>query len=222
MLLEIKNLHAEINKKKILNGINLKLDKGKIYVLTGENGSGKSTFAQILMGNPKYKITNGKILLNGKNITNLAVNERAKLGLFLSFQNPTEVDGVKVIAFLHQAYNIINQEDIYLLDFRHIIKQKAKLLGIKEEFLERDVNKGFSGGEKKKLEILQLLILNPTLAILDETDSGLDMNALKIVAKEIKNFHGKEKTIFLITHYDKILKYLKPDKTFVMKEGKII
>ena len=157
MLLEIKNLHAEINKKKILNGINLKLDKGKIYVLTGENGSGKSTFAQILMGNPKYKITNGKILLNGKNITNLAVNERAKLGLFLSFQNPTEVDGVKVIAFLHQAYNIINQEDIYLLDFRHIIKQKAKLLGIKEEFLERDVNKGFSGGEKKKLEILQLL-----------------------------------------------------------------
>ena len=222
MLLEIKNLHAEINKKKILNGINLKLDKGKIYVLTGENGSGKSTFAQILMGNPKYKITNGKILLNGKNITNLTVNERAKLGLFLSFQNPTEVDGVKVIAFLHQAYNIINQEDIYLLDFRHIIKQKAKLLGIKEEFLERDVNKGFSGGEKKKLEILQLLILNPTLAILDETDSGLDMNALKIVAKEIKNFHGKEKTIFLITHYDKILKYLKPDKTFVMKEGKII
>ena len=222
MLLEIKNLHAEINKKKILNGINLKLDKGKIYVLTGENGSGKSTFAQILMGNPKYKITNGKILLNGKNITNLAVNERAKLGLFLSFQNPTEVDGVKVITFLHKAYNIINQEDIYLLDFRHIIKQKAKLLGIKEEFLERDVNKGFSGGEKKKLEILQLLILNPTLAILDETDSGLDMNALKIVAKEIKNFHGKEKTIFLITHYDKILKYLKPDKTFVMKEGKII
>jgi len=222
MLLQIKDLHVESEGNKILNGINLNLNLGKINVLMGPNGSGKSTLAHVLMGDPKYKITKGKILFQNKDITKLKVHERARKGLFLSFQNPVEIEGIKVITLLHQAYNILKEENTYLLEFRNNIREKAELLGIKEEFLEREMNKGFSGGEKKKLELLQLLTLDPKLAILDETDSGLDINALKVVAKSINNFMNKGKCIFLITHYPRILKHIKPDKVFIIKEGKIV
>ena len=221
-LLEIKNLHVKIEGKKILNGINLKLQSGKVHALMGPNGSGKTTLAHVLMGDPRYKIKKGKILLNGKNITKLSPDQRARKGLFLSFQQPVEIDGIRIINFLHNSYNSLKSEQVFLLDFRAIIREKAKLLKIDEDYLGRYLNKGFSGGEKKKMEILQLLALDPKIAILDETDSGLDIDALKIVAKGINKFMNKDKTVLIITHYKRILNYIKPDKVHVLIGGKIV
>ena len=221
-LLEIKNLHVKIEGKKILNGINLKLQSGKVHALMGPNGSGKTTLAHVLMGDPRYKIKKGKILLNGKNITKLSPDQRARKGLFLSFQQTVEIDGIRIINFLHNAYNSLKSEQVFLLDFRAIIREKAKLLKIDEDYLGRYLNKGFSGGEKKKMEILQLLALDPKIAILDETDSGLDIDALKIVAKGINKFMNKDKTVLIITHYKRILNYIKPDKVHVLIGGKIV
>ena len=221
-MLEIIDLKVNIKDKEILKGINLKLEKGKVYALMGPNGSGKSTFAEVLMGSPKYKIVSGKILLNGEDITELTPDKRAKLGLFLSFQHPTEIEGITVLNFLRQAYNKLNEKKLTIFDFKKILKEKAKILEIEEKFLERYLNKGFSGGEKKKLEILQLITLDPKLAVLDETDSGLDVDALKIVSLGVKTFLSKEKSVLIITHYKRILEHINPDKIFIMLSGKIV
>ena len=220
-MLEIKNLHMKIGKKEILRGINLKFEKGKIYALMGPNGSGKSTLAKIIMGDPKYKITKGKIFFNGEDITNLNPNQRAKKGIFLSFQNPSEIEGVTISNFLRIALNNQKNKKISVLDFHKLLKEKLKLLKMPENFSERYLNQGFSGGEKKKSEILQLSVLNPKVAILDETDSGLDIDALKTIASGVNKLINKEKIIIVITHYKRILEYLKPDKLFVMMHGKI-
>jgi len=188
----------------------------------GPNGSGKTTLSNVLMGHPKYKITKGKILLNRKNISKLPVNKRAELGLFLSFQQPQEIEGVNVLKFLKQAYNSIKKKQLMTFEFQDLLDEKAELLKIDQDFLERQINRGFSGGEKKKLEILQLLTLDPKLAILDETDSGLDIDALKIVSKGIKKFMKKDKSVIIITHHQKILDYIKPDKVYILKKGQII
>lgn len=222
MILEIKNLHVEIENKEILKGISMKLELGKVNVLMGPNGSGKSTLANIIMGNPKYKITEGKILFNGEDITNLKPDERAKKGLFLSFQYPQEVSGVTMSNFLRTSLNTLNEQKISVMDFRDLLNEKLKLLNMPEEFAERYVNEGFSGGEKKKSEILQLLTLNPKLAILDETDSGLDIDALKTVSNGINTFMKEDKCILIITHYKRILEYITPDKLFIMLNGKIV
>lgn len=222
MTLEIKDLHVKHDEKEILKGVNLRLENGKVYALMGPNGSGKTTLAETLMGNPKYKITKGKILLNEKNLVSLKPDERAKLGLFLSFQNPVTISGVTVSNFLRQAYNSIHKEKLSLLEFRKLLDKKCSLLNLNQEFLSRYLNEGFSGGEKKKLEILQLLVLNPKTAILDETDSGLDIDSLKIVSKGISNFMSPEKTILIITHHKKILEHVKPDKVFIIIDGEIV
>ncbi len=220
-MLEIKDLHVKVEEKEILKGINLKFEKGKIYALMGPNGSGKSTLANVIMGNPKYKITKGKILFNNEDITNLNPAQRAKKGIFLSFQNPSEIEGVAISNFLRMALNSSKNQKISVPDFHKLLKEKLKLLKMPENMSERYLNYGFSGGEKKKSEILQLALLNPKIAILDETDSGLDIDALKTIASEINMLMNKDKTIILITHYKRILEYLKPDKLFVMINGKI-
>ncbi len=221
-MLEIKDLHVEIEKKEVLKGINLKFKKGKIHALMGPNGSGKSTLANTLMGNPKYKITKGKIIFNGEDITNLDPAQRAKKGIFLSFQNPSEIEGITISNFLRMSLNNSKNQKISVLDFHKLLKEKLKFLKMPENFSERYLNYGFSGGEKKKSEILQLSILDPKVAILDETDSGLDIDALKIIANGVNKLMNKEKIIMVITHYKRILEYLKPDKLFVMMNGKIV
>ena len=222
-MLEIKNLHVEFKDKEILKGVNLTLEPGKVHALMGPNGSGKSTLAHVLAGDPRYNVVSGKILLNGKDITKSNPNERAKLGLFLSFQNPVEIEGVKLSTFLRQAYNSLNKKKLSILEFNELLNKKAEELKIPKEFLSRYLNKGFSGGEKKKAEILQLLVLNPKIAILDEVDSGTDVDALKIVARAINKINKSTgMTILIITHYNRILKYLKPDKVFVMIDGKVV
>ena len=222
MTLEIKNLHVTHEEKEILKGINLTIHKGEVHALMGPNGSGKSTLSYALMGHPRYKISKGEILLDGKDITNLSPNERAKHGLFLSFQNPIEIPGVTLSNFLRQAYNSIHEEKLSLLEFRELLKRHALSLGMDTDFLSRYLNEGFSGGEKKKAEMLQLLVLNPKIAILDETDSGLDSDSLKLVSQGIKNFATPEKTILVITHYNKMLDLLNPNRVSVISGGKII
>ena len=221
-MLEIKDLHAELKGKEILKGLNLKLEQGVVHALMGPNGSGKTTLAHVLMGDPRYSVTNGKILLNGKNILTLSPNDRAKLGIFLSFQNPIEIEGIKLSTFLRQAYNAINKKKLSLLEFQELLEKRADELGMPRDFLSRYLNKGFSGGEKKKAEILQLLVLNPKIAILDETDSGLDIDSLKLVAKGINKFMGKDKIVLIITHYKRILEHVKPGKVSIMLSGKIV
>lgn len=220
-MLEIKNLSVEVEGKKILNKINLKLEKGKVYALMGPNGSGKTSLANVLMANPKYKILSGSIFLDNEDITNLPVNEKARKGIFLSHQNPVEVPGVTVSNFLRTSFNYLKDNKLSLLDFQRLLKEKAKDLDFDEKFLKRYINEGFSGGEKKKTEILQMLVLNPSFVILDETDSGLDMDSLKTVSKGINKFLNRDKIILIITHYRKILDYINPDKIFVMKDGEI-
>ena len=222
MTLQIKNLSVEVDGKQILYNINLKLEPGKVNVLMGPNGSGKSTLAQVLMGDKKYKITSGKIIFEGHDITNLSPDKRAKKGIFLSFQNPEEIEGIPITQFLRTAYNSLNpSKPLSFLEFNKLLKEKAKLLEIDESFLSRYLNHGFSGGEKKKSEILQLSVLNPKFLILDETDSGLDIDSLKAISKAINLILGKDKYVFLITHYKRILNYIKPDKIFIMINGKI-
>ena len=230
MTLEIKNLHVstqvldENNSSiEIIKGLNLTLEENQVHALMGPNGSGKSTLANVLMGDPKYNVTQGEVLFDGKSLLPLSPNERAKLGIFLSFQNPVAVPGVNVQKFLRQAYNSINPENkLSVLEFNDLLNEKAKSLGIDESFLDRYLNEGFSGGEKKKLEILQLLVLNPRVAVLDETDSGLDIDSLKIVSKGINQFKSQEnKSVLIITHYKRILDYVKPDKVSIIIQGKI-
>ncbi len=219
--LEIKNLYVSVEGKEIIKGLNLKLERGKTYALMGPNGSGKSTLSQVLMGNPKYKVS-GEIIFNGENIIDMPPEKRAKKGLFLSFQYPVEVSGVTISSFLRTAYGSIKDKKLNILEFHKLLVKNAKKLNMDESFLTRFLNEGFSGGEKKKAEILQMLVLDPKLAILDETDSGLDIDSLKTVAEGIKKFANLNKSILLITHYKRILDYVKPDKVFIMRNGEII
>lgn len=220
--LVISNLHAETtDHRSILNGVNLKIGGGEIHAVMGPNGGGKSTLAQTLMGHPGYRITRGKILLSGKDITELAPDQRAKLGIFLGFQYPVEVAGVNFASFLRMAVNENKKDKISPIEFRRELASHATRLAFSDDMTTRSLNEGFSGGEKKKSEILQLVILKPKFAILDEPDSGLDVDALKYIASTIKTME-KPPGLLLITHYQRILSYLKPDFVHILIKGKII
>lgn len=222
--LVIKDLHVSVDNKKILNGINIEVLSGKITVLMGPNGSGKSTLAQVIMGHPRYTVEKGTVLFNNQDVFSLKVYERAKAGLFLSFQYPSEISGVSVANFLRTAVNSVRNKHLSVSEFKILLNEKMKWLHIDESFVNRSLNEGFSGGEKKKCEILQLALLQPKLAILDETDSGLDIDALKIVAEGINSVKKEhpEMGILLITHYHRILQYIKPDIVYVMLNGRIV
>ncbi|MEM4397440.1 MAG: Fe-S cluster assembly ATPase SufC [Candidatus Woesearchaeota archaeon] len=223
MSLIIKDLYVEVDNKEILKGINLEIKENETTALMGPNGSGKSTLSLVLMGHPNYKITKGQILIDNEDITSLEPDERAKKGLFLSFQYPQEIQGVNIVNFLKTAYNSIYPNNkLSVMDFMKHIKEKMSILNMNEDFLKRDLNLGFSGGEKKRSEILQMLILEPKYAILDETDSGLDVDALKDVSKGINELKKNKSGILLITHYQRILHYVIPDKVYVLMNGKII
>lgn len=222
-MLEIKDLHVKIEDKEILKGVTLTLEKGKIHAFMGPNGSGKSTLANVLMGHPKYEITQGQILFEGVDITELEADERSKLGMFLSFQYPYEIPGITLQNFLRSAMNAHREDDqkLSILEFKRLLKEKMELLGMDEKFLQRYLNDGFSGGEKKRCEILQMSMLDPKLAILDETDSGLDIDALRAVSDGVNKIMTPNKSLLIITHYKRILEYIKPDKLFILIDGKI-
>ena len=222
MTLTIKNLHVSVEGKEIVKGINLEIKKGEIVALMGPNGSGKSSLANVIMGNPNYKVSKGEILYKDKKVLDLKVNERAKLGIFLSFQYPYEIPGLTVSNFLRTAYNSLHDKKISVIEFKKLLEDRMNLLKMDKSFINRYLNEGFSGGEKKRMEILQMSVLNPELSILDETDSGTDIDSLKIIAEGINKLKTKEKSILLITHYNRILQYIKPDKVYVMVDGKIV
>ncbi|MBZ9686224.1 Fe-S cluster assembly ATPase SufC [Clostridium estertheticum] len=221
-LLEIKALHTKVEQKEILKGLNLEINKGEIHVIMGPNGAGKSTLANTIMGHPKYSIANGEMIFQGENINELKPNERAKKGIFLSFQYPEELTGVTVENFLRTAKNSLEGKPIRLMEFKKKLKEKMELLDMKEEYASRYLNVGFSGGEKKKNEILQMAILEPKLTILDEADSGLDVDAIKVVSKGVSMLANEENAFLIITHHNKILDYLKPDYVHVLIDGKIV
>jgi Fe-S cluster assembly ATP-binding protein len=222
MKLEIKDLHVSVEGKKILNGITLHISQGEVVAIMGPNGSGKSTLANVIMGHPKYLVDQGSILLNGEDITHLGPDERAKKGLFLSFQYPVSISGVTLTHFLRMAYNETHEEKLSVMDFHKLLKNQMEALHIDASFARRYLNEGFSGGEKKKAEILQMSLLSPKYAILDETDSGLDVDALRVVAEGINKVKDPKKGILLITHYNRILDYVTPDRILIMVEGKIV
>ena len=219
----IKDLHVNIGEKEILKGINLEINKGEIVALMGQNGAGKSTIGMVLMGHPGYTITKGEIIYNGENILEMPTDERAKKGLFLSFQHPPEIPGLSVSNFLRSAYNSVNNTKINVMDFYKILKEKMLMLKIDDQFALRPLNEGFSGGEKKRIEILQLAILEPKMAILDEPDSGTDIDALKTIANGINVIKGNNNMgCLLVTHYNRILQHTNVDKVYVMLNGKIV
>jgi Fe-S cluster assembly ATP-binding protein len=220
--LKIEDLHVNVEEKEIIKGIDLTIKSGEIHALMGPNGSGKSTLSFALMGHPKYTVTKGRAVLDGKNLLKMKVNERAKAGLFLSFQYPSEIQGVTVANFLRTAYNNTKKEKINIPDFMKLLYGKMELLKMEKDFAKRYLNVGFSGGEKKRCEILQMALLQPKYAILDETDSGLDVDALKIVSEGIKSQTGPGFGVMIITHYQRILHYIKPDFVHIMANGKII
>ena len=224
-MLEIKNLKASINNRSILKGLNLKINPGEVHAIMGPNGSGKSTLANILSGKNGYEIT-GELKYQGKNLKDIPVEERAQKGIFLAFQYPLEIPGVNTNNFLKTSLNTIRkargQKEIDTINFLKLVKEKSKELGIDEKILSRQLNVGFSGGEKKKNEILQMKILDPNLVVLDETDSGLDIDALKTIADGVNTSRNKEKAFLVITHYQRLLDYIKPDHVHVLSDGKII
>lgn len=227
-MLEVANLKVKIDDKEILKGLSLNIGVGEIHVLMGPNGSGKSTLAQVLMGNPSYTVFGGTALFEKADLLKLKPNERAKKGLFLSFQYPSEIEGVTISNYLRLIYNNSratgsHNEKLSPIAFRKILKDKMELLDIDQEFLKRYLNEGFSGGEKKKMEMLQMLVLEPKLAILDEVDSGLDIDALKLVSKAVNSLYEKHKmSVLVITHYTRILNYIEPNFVHVMQNGAII
>lgn len=221
-LLTVDNLHANVGDKPILKGLNLTIGKGEVHVIMGPNGAGKSTLANILMGHPKYEITEGTMEFDHKPLNDMKVNERAKLGMFLSFQYPEEIPGITVENFLRSSKSAIQEKPIRLLEFRKSLKEKMKLLEMKEEYASRFLNEGFSGGEKKKSEILQLLMLEPKLAILDETDSGLDVDAVRTVATGVKQYMNPERSVIIITHHNNILEHLTPTYVHILMDGRIV
>lgn len=227
LMLKITNLKVKVEDKEIIKGLNLEIKRGEIHALMGPNGSGKSTLAQSLMGHPKYEVTHGEVLLEGKNILEMDTTERAKAGIFLAFQYPSEITGVTIASFLRLVYNnkmkAIGGKELSPVAFRKVLKEKMDQLKMDENFMNRYLNEGFSGGEKKRCEILQMVILEPKLVILDETDSGLDIDALKIVSEGVTKLHKETgMAALVITHYTRILKYIKPDFVHVMKEGRIV
>ncbi len=225
-MLKIKNLHVAIDGLVILKGIDLEIAPGEIHAIMGPNGAGKSTLSKVLAGDPAYEVLSGEVLYEGENILELEPEERAHLGLFVSFQYPVEIPGISNFQFLHAAYNAkqkANQHPIVSEDaFQKILKEKLELLEMKEEFATRNLNEGFSGGEKKRNEILQMAILDPAFSILDETDSGLDIDAMRIVACGVKRLFSEEKGLLLITHYQRLLDYIRPHFVHVLIDGQII
>lgn len=222
-ILEIKNLSASIEDKQIIKDLSLNIEKNKVYALMGPNGSGKSTLAQVLMGHPSFEVEKGAILFDGEDLLDLEPDERAQKGIFLSFQYPSEIPGVTISNYLRLIYNKKNNEKLSPVRFRKLLTEKLEILGMKPELMDRYLNDGFSGGEKKRMEILQMLVLEPKLAILDETDSGLDVDAIKDVSKAVNYLKERNNmTILLITHYTRILKYIEPDKVVILQDGKIV
>jgi Fe-S cluster assembly ATP-binding protein len=225
-MLNIQNLHAGINGKKILKGINLSVNPGELHAIMGRNGSGKSTLANIITGRDSYEVMEGSVSFNGVNLLDMSPEERALSGIFMSFQYPVVIPGVNNTYFLRAALNAKlkhnNLNELNAVDFMHLIREKLKLVKMDEKYLSRAVNDGFSGGEKKRNEILQMLTLEPTFSILDETDSGLDIDALKIVADGVNNFRTNKRSFLAITHYQRLLEYMKPDFIHVLIDGQIV
>jgi len=225
-MIKVKNLHANVEGNEILKGVDLEVKSGEIHAIMGPNGSGKSTLANVLAGHEAYEVTDGEIIFEEQNIVEMDPDERAREGLFLAFQYPIEIPGVSNSVFLKTALNEIRKhkgmEEISSKDFLALIKEKANVLGMDPSLISRSVNEGFSGGEKKRNEILQLLTLNPKLAVLDETDSGLDIDALKIVAHGVNNFRTEKNAVIVVTHYQRLLDYIVPDFVHVLYKGKIV
>src|ERR1044072_8302237 len=225
-MLEIKNLRAGIEGREILKGINLTINKGEIHAIMGPNGSGKSTLAKVLAGHPQYEVTGGEIIYEGRNLLEMSPDERAREGVFMAFQYPIEVPGVSNAQFLRLAYNEkqkhLGQEELDPLEFKCFLKEKAKIVEMDASFMTRSVNEGFSGGEKKRNEILQMAVLDPKLAVLDETDSGLDIDALRIVASGVNALRSPKRAVLLITHYQRLLNYIVPDFIHVLYDGRIV
>ncbi len=222
MSLEIRNLHVRIEEREILHGVDLKVGKGETHALMGPNGSGKSTLANTVMGNPNYEVTDGQIIFNGEDLTEADPDERARAGLFMAFQYPATIPGVSVANFLRLAVNARREEPIKVKDFGKLLRENVDMLRIDREFVSRYLNEGFSGGEKKRAEILQLAMLQPEIAVLDETDSGLDIDALRIVSDGVNALRGPTMGTLIITHYTRILEYVKPDYVHIMLDGRIV
>jgi len=226
ILLEVRNLSAEVAGAQILKGINLTVKAGEVHAIMGPNGSGKSTFAKVLAGHADYSVTGGQVLYQGKNLLDMPPEERSRAGVFLAFQYPVEIPGVSNSAFLRLAYNTMQAvhgaEELDPLEFDDFIREKIKLVAMDPSFLDRSVNEGFSGGEKKRNEIMQMAVLQPTLAVLDETDSGLDIDALKVVANGVNQLIRPNNAIILVTHYQRLLNYIVPDFVHVIESGQIV
>jgi len=224
-MLEIRNLHAAVEGKQILRGINLKVEPGEIHAIMGPNGSGKSTLAQVLAGRESYVVTAGEVIFEGKDLLEMAPEERAREGIFMAFQYPVEIPGVGNTYFLKAALNSIRKHrglpELDAIDFLKLVKEKMKLVEVDESLMTRPVNEGFSGGEKKRNEIFQMAVLDPKLAILDETDSGLDIDALKIVANGVNTLHAEHRAVIVITHYQRLLNHIIPDYVHVLSNGRI-
>jgi Fe-S cluster assembly ATP-binding protein len=225
-LLEVKDLHASAGDKEILQGISLSVNPGEIHAIMGPNGSGKSTLAQVLAGHPALQVTSGQVLFDGRDLLEMQPEERAQAGLFLAFQYPVEIPGVSNAYFLRAAYNELRkargEDEVDPMDFLDLLEQKLKVVDWGPEIMQRAVNSGFSGGEKKRNEILQLAVLEPKLAILDETDSGLDIDALRTVAAGVNQLRGPDKAFIVITHYQRLLNYIVPDYVHVLSNGKVV
>ena len=225
-MLEIKNLHAKVGNSEILRGIDLKVNVGEVHAIMGPNGSGKSTLAQVLSGRDVYTVTDGEVIYQGHDLLALSPEDRARAGVFLAFQYPVEIPGVSNLYFLRAALNTVRKqqglEDLDAMDFLALVREKMKLLQMDESLMNRPVNEGFSGGEKKRNEIFQMAVLEPKLAILDETDSGLDIDALKIVADGVNALRSKDRAIIVVTHYQRLLNYIIPDYVHVLSNGRIV
>ena len=225
-MLEIKNLHVSVNNNKILKGLNLSINKGEVHAIMGPNGSGKSTLASVIAGREEYKVNKGSIIYSNKKLLELSADERAKQGIFLAFQYPVEIPGISTTNFIKTAVNKIREskgkKSLDAVSFLKVMKEKMKIVKINQTLLSRSINEGFSGGEKKRNEIFQMAMLDPKLAILDETDSGLDIDALKIVAKGVNKLKSKDNATIIITHYQRLLKYIIPDYVHVLIDGKIV
>jgi Fe-S cluster assembly ATP-binding protein len=221
-MLKIENLHVEVDGNEIVKGLDLEVGQGELHAIMGPNGSGKSTLANVLMGHPRYEVTEGSVTFEDENVLELEPDERAKLGMFLAFQYPSEVPGVSVANFLRTAVNSVREEELSPMEMYKLLQEKMAVMRMDPKFAERYLNEGFSGGEKKRNEILQMLMLEPKLAIMDETDSGLDIDALQVVARGVNEMRGLDFSAVVITHYQRILRYIEPDRVHVMLDGRLV